>query len=350
MFHRATQVAGLVGKHYTPPQPSAGGASFCFQARVPLEHIKKHGTWTSQAVDWYLLQHQAFQTQWHRHLGRLSLDPRVRIPMASSPVLPPGTQVRTFKAPGPVPATVCSHPTTNHKLLCFILAPQQGPNIARLGTASMWPLHKLLCFIFKTDSGLARPSQFCSQNSPRFSPLCLAGCSRFHRGSASQNLPRDRIVLARVHPAIFRLSKAPNFVRLGSASQFAIMFHNFSLSPVTLKLAVSLQSKEACLAGLQTADSRPSGRQVPSIQPSAQQPGFQLSYRSSIFGLYPTFGVICTTPTLGNSPTAIVPIHNITSWAYYSYTTSYTTHIFWRPADGQSLEKKYENGPGRWPD
>ena len=28
---------------------------------VPLEHIKKHGTWSSQAVDRYLLQHQAFQ-------------------------------------------------------------------------------------------------------------------------------------------------------------------------------------------------------------------------------------------------------------------------------------------------
>ena len=47
---------------FVQPQPPAWGASFCFQAGVPLEHIKKHGTWMSHAVDRYLLQHHAFQT------------------------------------------------------------------------------------------------------------------------------------------------------------------------------------------------------------------------------------------------------------------------------------------------
>ena len=61
MFHRATQAAGLTDKNYTPHSLRRGGASFCFQAGVPSEHIKKHGTWSSQAVDRYLLQHQAFQ-------------------------------------------------------------------------------------------------------------------------------------------------------------------------------------------------------------------------------------------------------------------------------------------------
>ena len=62
MFHRATQAAGLTDKNYTPHSLRRGGASFCFQAGVPLEHIKKHITWSSQAVNRYLLQHQAFQT------------------------------------------------------------------------------------------------------------------------------------------------------------------------------------------------------------------------------------------------------------------------------------------------
>ena len=62
MFHRATLAAGLSDKNYTPHSLRRGGASFCFQVGVPLEHIKKHGTWSSQAVDRYLLQHQAFQT------------------------------------------------------------------------------------------------------------------------------------------------------------------------------------------------------------------------------------------------------------------------------------------------
>ena len=55
--------SGFVRQALYPPQPSARGASFCFQAGVPLDHIKKHGTGASQAVDRYLLQHQAFQTQ-----------------------------------------------------------------------------------------------------------------------------------------------------------------------------------------------------------------------------------------------------------------------------------------------
>ena len=62
MFHRTAESAGLSDKRYTPHSLRRGGASFCFQAGVPLEHIEKHGTWTSHAVDRYRLQHQAFQT------------------------------------------------------------------------------------------------------------------------------------------------------------------------------------------------------------------------------------------------------------------------------------------------
>ena len=51
MFHRAS----LSAKQYTPHSLRCGGASF-------LEHIKKHGTWTSHSVDRYLFQHQVFQT------------------------------------------------------------------------------------------------------------------------------------------------------------------------------------------------------------------------------------------------------------------------------------------------
>ena len=47
MFHRAADSAGLSNKHYTPHSLWRGGASFCFQVSDPLEHIKKHGTWTS---------------------------------------------------------------------------------------------------------------------------------------------------------------------------------------------------------------------------------------------------------------------------------------------------------------
>ena len=62
MFHRAAQAAGLADKRYTPHSLRRGGASFCFQPGVHLNHIKKHGTWTSPAVDQYLLWQQAFQT------------------------------------------------------------------------------------------------------------------------------------------------------------------------------------------------------------------------------------------------------------------------------------------------
>ena len=62
MFHREADSAGLSTKHYTPHGLRRGGASFCFQAGVPLEHIRKHSTWTSHVVDQYLFQHQAFQT------------------------------------------------------------------------------------------------------------------------------------------------------------------------------------------------------------------------------------------------------------------------------------------------
>ena len=35
--------------------------------------------------------------QWHKRFGRPTLEPRVRTPLTSSPVFPPGTQVRTSR-------------------------------------------------------------------------------------------------------------------------------------------------------------------------------------------------------------------------------------------------------------
>ena len=105
MFHRATQIAGLSDRNYTPHSLRRGGASFCFQAGVPLEHIKKHGTWSSQAVDRYLLQHQAFHLQWHIHFGNSSMEPMVKVShrTVGAPIISPTSRLTglrpTFQSP-----------------------------------------------------------------------------------------------------------------------------------------------------------------------------------------------------------------------------------------------------------
>ena len=62
LLRRAAQLAGLTAYHYTPHSLRRGGASFSFAAGVPLEHIKVHGTWTSEAVNRYLLATPHFNT------------------------------------------------------------------------------------------------------------------------------------------------------------------------------------------------------------------------------------------------------------------------------------------------
>ena len=62
LLRRAAHLAGLSHCHYTPHSLRRGGASFGFLAGVPLEHIRFHGTWTSEAVNHYLLSTPHFNT------------------------------------------------------------------------------------------------------------------------------------------------------------------------------------------------------------------------------------------------------------------------------------------------
>ena len=62
LLRRAAHLAGLTHCHYTPHSWRRGGASFSFLAGVPLEHIKFHGTWTSDAINDYLFSTPHFNT------------------------------------------------------------------------------------------------------------------------------------------------------------------------------------------------------------------------------------------------------------------------------------------------
>ena len=54
MFRRAVHGAGLRRHRYTLHSLRTGGAMFAYQSGVPLQEIKRHGTWRSNAVDAYL--------------------------------------------------------------------------------------------------------------------------------------------------------------------------------------------------------------------------------------------------------------------------------------------------------
>ena len=62
MMRRAAHLAGLSEFGYTPHGLRTGGASFSYLAGVPLDHIKFHGTWTSNAVEGYLVSQPRFNT------------------------------------------------------------------------------------------------------------------------------------------------------------------------------------------------------------------------------------------------------------------------------------------------
>ena len=62
VFHRAVALAGLAHCNYTPHSLRRGGATFSYQAGVPITHIKAHGTWLSNAVDGYLRSQPKFTT------------------------------------------------------------------------------------------------------------------------------------------------------------------------------------------------------------------------------------------------------------------------------------------------
>ena len=54
MFREALSVAGLSDGGYTPHSLRRGGATFSYHAGVPLDQIKRHGTWKSDSVQRYL--------------------------------------------------------------------------------------------------------------------------------------------------------------------------------------------------------------------------------------------------------------------------------------------------------
>ena len=62
LLRRAAAIAGLSACHFTPHSLRRGGASFSYAAGVPLDHIKLHGTWTSHAVNSYLISTSHFNT------------------------------------------------------------------------------------------------------------------------------------------------------------------------------------------------------------------------------------------------------------------------------------------------
>ena len=173
------------------------------------------------------------------------------------------------------------------KLLCFILAPQQGPNMARLGPASLLPLHKLPCFIFRAaSSGLDKAHiQFVTTGLGKaLIQSVITGLGRLSHISSLQ---------AKLSYNLSSLS-SPSALNI-----YVIPHHGFTTRhfwPQQGSLATALcNNLPSCLTTSSSAQPplssmsvssqrrhvRPSGRQVTSVQPSAQQPGFSLSSRSS---------------------------------------------------------------------
>ena len=74
MFKRATRRAHLQDKHYTPHSMRRGGATFSYHAGVPIDNIKRHGTWTSNAVDRYLTSQSVFQSPVSHNFAKLLTD------------------------------------------------------------------------------------------------------------------------------------------------------------------------------------------------------------------------------------------------------------------------------------
>ena len=70
-FHRVALLAGLGKANHTPHSLRRGGATFSYEAGVLIPFIKRHGTWTSSAVEGYLLGRPFFDTPVARTFGKL---------------------------------------------------------------------------------------------------------------------------------------------------------------------------------------------------------------------------------------------------------------------------------------
>ena len=62
LFASALKCAGLEHRGYTPHSLRRGGASYSYRKGVPLDAIKLHGTWTSDAVNSYLMSTPPFHS------------------------------------------------------------------------------------------------------------------------------------------------------------------------------------------------------------------------------------------------------------------------------------------------
>ena len=75
MFHRVAALAGLSDRGHTPHSLRRGGATSSYQAGVDLQSIKTHGTWVSDAVNFYLFAQPKFTTpvvnNFIKHLSKI---------------------------------------------------------------------------------------------------------------------------------------------------------------------------------------------------------------------------------------------------------------------------------------
>ena len=74
MFRKAVAIADLKDQGYTPHSLRRGGATFSYHAGVPLEQIKRHGTWKSQAVHRYLMDFATEDTPVANSFQKLLVD------------------------------------------------------------------------------------------------------------------------------------------------------------------------------------------------------------------------------------------------------------------------------------
>ena len=93
-------------KYASGAETTGLSASFCFQPVAPPKHTKEQGTWTSQAVDRLLYQHQEFQTRWPKpsklahslFSGRRSSGPHPEALDATGPHALGGSVLFSFQA------------------------------------------------------------------------------------------------------------------------------------------------------------------------------------------------------------------------------------------------------------
>ena len=74
IFHQAVDRAQLEDSGYTPHSLRRGGATFAYHAGVPIDAIKRHGTWRSDAVEAYLFSKPMFDTPVAARFAKLLND------------------------------------------------------------------------------------------------------------------------------------------------------------------------------------------------------------------------------------------------------------------------------------